>query len=639
MNSPLFEANLRALEIHDPALASRVAQTSLDGFSAEFAQSKRGAATLKVLAEGQQRPVLLHSAYDPVREAQRWNDALEFSEPTNIIVLGMGLGYHLVTFLKQHEYYIRFLFVVERDIRIFRVAMMLVDIRALLSRSGVQFFVGEDPPEIPERIGEKRTDIILHNCKIFTHDQSLSLYPQYYQNVRETILQTLTHDEINLRTSFENQGRGQFNILMNIPALYRGYRLKDCANLFQGYPAVVMAAGPSLDKNIHLVKEIQDRAVLLIVDTAQTTCKKHGIVPDAVVTGDPTPLNFRHFDGIDSMGDSFLVFHPESNRQISQKYINHPYLLPLFDTNSALLNHLFAVEEKWGTSTRAMNVGHLAYHFAELLGCGPLILIGFDFAFPKHGGKTHAADAAVSRGMSKMEADGRIDIEGKADMAPEETGQMRLVPGYHGDRVPTTVPFEQYILALQRSIAESKHPVIDATEGGAKFEGAIQMPFEEAIRLHLKQPGVAERWHSYKQTRLPDDPDALKAKLNEGKTLLHQSRNDCLQMLKHLSAWDRLIALPTLDRNRAESEWQAFEQLWMAMVSNPLFDTFLGSSVHYLYFRRQRQLYLDKATPQEYLRCLQEKYVGILNEMDGVLEQFCTALELSIASFEASLSQ
>ena len=195
--------------------------------------------------------------------------------------------------------------------------------------------------------------------------------------------------------------------------------------------------GPSLDKNIHHLREINDRAGLIIVDTAQMTFTRNGMWADAVVTGDPTPLNFSHFEKIDSMQDAFLVFHPEANRLITQKFVDHHSLLPLYDVDAPLLSFLFNQETECGTMERAMNVGHLAFNFARYLGFAPIILAGFDFAFPKDGGTTHVKDAAVTRSISAIRDDGIVEIGEKEGKASRESGKMLLVPGYYGDRVPT----------------------------------------------------------------------------------------------------------------------------------------------------------------------------------------------------------
>lgn len=626
----IYEKNLAALQQTDAALAGKIANLSLEDFPAEAFQTKSGLPSVRLHVPGANRPHQLHSAYDPQREAQRWVDAIDFSEQRNTIVFGIALGYHVLRMVQQHHDDIRFLFIVEREPRIFKLALLTCDLTPVIQRQGVQWLIGQSPQELPESIGEKRTDIILHNCRFAQVESSVRLDPAYYETAREEIINSISYDEINIRTNFENQGRNQFNIFMNLPAMIRGYRICDLAGQFANYPAVVVAAGPSLDKNVDLLRDVQDRAVVISVDTTQTTLQKRGITPDAVVTGDPTPLNLNHFEKINSLGESFLAFHPECYRQITQKYLQHPYLLPLFDTHSALLEHLFELESHYGYCDRAMNVGHIALNLANHLGCSPLILIGFDFAFSKEGGKTHTAEAVLSRSTSKMEADGTIDIGAKEGKAPEESGKMMLVPGYYGDMVPTTAPFKQYILSIAKTIAAIESPVIDATEGGARFEGAAQMPFQEAIQQYLTQPGVRQRWQAIKQNHRPAQPAIISGRLQEGYDLLSRSRQQFYEMSQQVSRWPDLWRGGQLTWQQAKQEWNVFNEKWIAVVSEPLFDMFLGTAVQYIYFRRQRQTRPAGDSAEDFLRCVYEKYDSILQEMLGLLDHFIQVIDLSL---------
>ncbi len=629
MNTSIFKENLVVLQSKFPHIAETILSVSLDNFPIEIVNTKSGAPSARISTPESGKPILLHSAYDPLREAQRWAEGIQISQPTNVVMFGSGLGYHLLTLLAQCEENIRYFFLVEFDPRVFYVAMNAVDLRRFLSREGTDVILAEEPDNIPLAIGERRTDIILHNCKILEHEPSIRCYPNYYRSARESIVDAITYDEINLRTTFENQGRNQFNILMNLATICNGQALKEWEGRFAGYPAVISAAGPSLDKNVDGLHELKDRALLIAVDTAQKTFRKHGIEPHIIVTADPTPLNFSHFEQIDHLGNAFLAFHPEVNRQIPQKYVHHPYLLPLFDQDSALLNQLFP-PETYGIIDRAMNVGHIAFNLAQYVGCAPLVLVGFDFAFPPEGGTTHAKDASLSRQMTRIQADGTVTISGKEGKASEESGKMMLVPGYYGDQVPTTAPFSQYIKALERMIADCLFEVYDSTEGGAAFEGSVRVPLQEALARVLRQTGVSDVLDRMRERQEKSDVERVVPYLQEGLAVLKKGREYCQKMARELENWHRILSIGSINRTEAEKKWNTFEKLWLEMVSNPLFDAFLGTSVQYLYFRRQRHERIKDQSGEAFLECMYNKYHFIISEMASLLENFIQCVELSI---------
>lgn len=624
------------LEASSPDLASLLNTVSMDGFRAEAVATKTRAPSIRIQASREARPVLLHSAYDPMREAQRWAESIRIESPINAVILGAGLGYHLLSLLKLHHALLRHIIIIEKDPRILRLAFSTLDLRPLIAREGVLFFAGVDPEILPEQLQEIRPDLIIHNCLILPHQPSLHCFADYYGQAHKILLETMTYDEVNMRTNIENQGRNQFNVFMNLPAITRGYALKDCKGLMKGFPAIVSAAGPSLDKNIHLLREINDRAPLIIVDTAQKTFQKRGIAPDAVATGDPTTLNFSHFEEIDSLGEAFLAFHPECQRLITEKYIDHPFFLPLFDAHTKILEYLFDAESEYGTMERAMNIGHIALNLAVHLGCSPIILVGFDFAFPRHGGTTHAADAAVSRSMSAMQSDGTIEIGGKEGKAKEESGKMTLVPGYYGEEVPTTIPFSLYIRALEKTIAENPQTVfIDATEGGAYFEGAQRMPLREALQQSLGQTGVKERFQRFRSQRPKPPYGRVIDRMKQGREVLAGSLVQCDQLLSMIQVWKELLGRQNLELAEAHQRWNEFEEIWIDMCGQDLFDPFLGGSVQQVYFLRQRTARARDNSGNAFLELVGEKYSKLVPQLKTIIIHFIQCVDLAISNLDA----
>lgn len=637
MDSKQFELNIQALTKVDPETARKVLQTPLDGMQVDLVPTKTGLPSLRIHPPGASSPILLHSAYDPMREASRWAEGIVISEPLNVFLLGAGLGYHLLTFLKTHAAKTRFLFIVEQDPRLLRFAFNAIDLRPLITREGTVWIIGETPEDVPEIVGEKRTDIILHNFRLFTHEPSEKCNPPYYDAVQRKLLDAVTYDEVNLRTNMENRGRNQFNILMNLPSLYNGIPLNAFQNAFQGYPGIVSAAGPSLDKNIDALHGIQDRAPLFIVDTAQKTFQKRGIEPDFVVTADPTPLNFSHFEQIDSLGGAVLAFHPEVNRKITEKFIQHPYLLPLFDGENDFIEHLFETKERCGNMDRAMNVGHIAFNLAVYMGCNPIILVGFDYAFPAKGGTTHAKDAAMSRLILDSQADGTTTISGKENKAAQETGKMNFVEGYYGEKVLTTTPFIQYIHALERSLKEYGVRVIDATEGGAAFQHTSRIPLSAAMAQELKQAGVSSMIQYLRQQKMDHDLSLILQRMVEGKQVLVKGQIICRELLQTLDVWRERLRKGSIEDREAKQLWDRFNQRWMDMVSPPLFDAMLGTSAQYIYFRRQKTEPLPDPSGTTYLQCMGKKYDFVLNEMNGLLAQFIQNTDLAVMAFQSRI--
>ena len=91
MTESILTTNLNALQSVSPDLASDLRAVTLDGLQGEIVPTKTAAPSFRYLPVPGKKPELLHSAYDPIREAQRWAESADIQSPINAIVLGAGL--------------------------------------------------------------------------------------------------------------------------------------------------------------------------------------------------------------------------------------------------------------------------------------------------------------------------------------------------------------------------------------------------------------------------------------------------------------------------------------------------------------------------------------------------------------------
>jgi hypothetical protein len=154
------------------------------------------------------------------------------------------------------------------------------------------------------------------------------------------------------------------NVLNNIRHLKHAHNLK-----IKG-PALVLAAGPSLDDDIHLVKKF--RGTILAVDTTAKILKEHGIKPAAHVCLDPRPENSRHFKNFQTgvpiafwMG-AWCQIHPKNHPMIPAFY-EKPLVKSLWQDDAIYIKGM------GGTVTI------FALALAMVNGCDPIIFGGADF--------------------------------------------------------------------------------------------------------------------------------------------------------------------------------------------------------------------------------------------------------------------
>ena len=115
---------------------------------------------------------------------------------------------------------------------------------------------------------------------------------------------------------------------------------------------------------------------------------------------------------------------------------------------------------------------------AEAMGCDPIILTGMDLAV-EPGGKSHA-EGTANVSTVDVSADGkRARLTGNLE---QDAPPLIPVEAYDGGQTFTFTYFHQILLSLEKSIANMPGRVIDATEGGAKKQGAVQMALRDALQ-------------------------------------------------------------------------------------------------------------------------------------------------------------
>jgi len=146
-----------------------------------------------------------------------------------------------------------------------------------------------------------------------------------------------------------------------------------------GMPAVLVGAGPSLDRNLPLLERLKGRAFILGVDTVAEVLTANGIPFDAVISVDPQPVSITHFCGDDFPAP--LVFLPSTHPSVVESGRGRRFLM-LKDSHSFFGPAQHLLEDR-GVSTAGGSVSCIALDLLIKMGADPIGFMGQDFAFPK----------------------------------------------------------------------------------------------------------------------------------------------------------------------------------------------------------------------------------------------------------------
>lgn len=225
------------------------------------------------------------------------------------------------------------------------------------------------------------------------------------------------------------------------------------------YPAIIVSAGPSLEKNIDKLVEYKDKAFIVGVNASLRLLKENNITPDIMVScdariSDITPFENDEINGIplltNMMADYRVVKRNKARRFFG--YENNEYINKMAEK----LNVKIEEAETGGS------VANAAFAFAQAMGFKTIILIGQDLAYTNN--KIHA---------------GKNSDENKIDT---EDSEYIMVKGVCDDEVITDLIMCAYRRWFEDRIKDYPDlTVINATEGGAFIEGATHMRLDEAL--------------------------------------------------------------------------------------------------------------------------------------------------------------
>ena len=231
-------------------------------------------------------------------------------------------------------------------------------------------------------------------------------------------------------------------------------------------PAILVAAGPSLDKNVGDLKAAKNKAFLMVVDTALNTVLENGIVPDMTMSIDSRkPLTLfknKKFREIP------IALAMNSNKEVvKQNGAKHFYEI---DQNSYIKKILDRMGKESVQLPTGGSVANNALSLLYEMGFKTIILVGQDLAYP--GGVEHT-EAAYGKGKNKVDMARKNYIE---------------VEDNYGNKVLTEANMNIYRKWIENYIgAYDDLTVINATEGGAKIAGTKFMKLSDAIEQYCKR--------------------------------------------------------------------------------------------------------------------------------------------------------
>lgn len=455
-------------------LKNKVLLEKMDNFNpsnCELIKAKNGTDTL-VLTKGDKN-VSYHSRYNPAQEASTIL-ANQLKENTNYVLLvGVGLGY-LVQELVEKYPNVRFS-IYEPNLDVLSTFLNVFELKKVRSKNMDVIFSSplelENFNKLYKNLSEATAQIIISPIadKLYKEEieQFINGLKKYLESNKDS---TLT--DLRFQIRWTTNSIVNFNEVLNSPNFFNHINIEKLKNK----PALIVAAGPSLDdeiENIRLVKE-QGKAYIFAVGSAVNTLIKNDIMPDALFSYDPTAKNAEVVKKVKELQLPIpLIFGSSIGYEVLQDYPGKK--IHFFTSQDSINPNL--IQQQSHIIPDAPTIAAIALYIAGGIKMEPIMLVGQNLSVTKE--KTYATG---------------IDYINEKQFSDEKLATYKKFMSTTDEEVYTEDGYISMKKVIEFYIKEVglDGKVFNTTQNGLPIEGAPFVPLENLIETHLQQNNIVD---------------------------------------------------------------------------------------------------------------------------------------------------
>jgi hypothetical protein len=427
-------------------------------------QARTGQPTISIQVKG--KTIYLHSRYDPIREANELIKKWNVPKDKDLIIYGLGCGHHLRA-LKEGMDPQQQLIVLECCQEVLDAALRHGLITDLLEDSRFRLISIVSLQDFAENLSNCLQAVQKGTASFYVHGPSLKAIPEDMEQIRILL------EEYHVQAS--SLAAQQKLLLSNVervrPYLYDGPNVSVFSGCFDGVPAIIAAAGPSLSDVLPILANVKDQAVIFCVGTALQALQQHNVNPDFVVVIEADSRVIRQFEGVKNYPP--LIAFPTASPDLTLSYPG-TVIWAFPDGIEELI--LEAEKLRLTTVSSGGSVTTAALSIAGLMGCNPIIFVGCDFAYVK--GRTHASGTIYD-----------------GERVSSTSTFMRYTEAVGGGSIQTSVSWDIFRKWVERYISEHSSVQFYNASMGARISGTVEKNLHDLIHEGLlsKNYGISER--------------------------------------------------------------------------------------------------------------------------------------------------
>ncbi|WP_052852978.1 motility associated factor glycosyltransferase family protein [Campylobacter jejuni] len=422
---------------------------------------------------------------DPIKELQAmlntYNDKYLLYPVLYFYGFGNGVLFKALLQNKNHQHIVVF----EKDIEIIWIMFHILDFSSEL-QSARLMVLNTNKLEIQDYNELCSSKPFFQFSRIYF----LELMSHYYERFHEDVLELNKKLAENFKNSIVSHGNDPLDALQgieqfvyNLPQMITHPSYKELLSKRKGVSdtAIIVSTGPSLTKQLPLLKKYANKATIFCADSSYPILAKHGIKPDYVLSLERIPLTSEFFNNDFGEFDKDILFvlksyvHPHTTKYLQKNNRN----FMLVSTYASFIQYLKL--DYFGYFNMGKSVANMSYLLTEYLNYKNIILIGQDLAYAKDG-FSHTKDY---KNLDKHEGHFQRD-----------KGKFQCLAYGGNGKVESSEIWTMFRLIFENDINYFQKlfniTTYNCTEGGARIEGTIEKPFlwacENLLDKDLNKP-------------------------------------------------------------------------------------------------------------------------------------------------------
>lgn len=558
----MIKKNLTLLEERFPDIAEKLQNAPICSLS--FSETKRGEPNL--VFPLQEKTIYLHSNYSAEKETKKWLSSIELSDLNVLVIYGIGLGYsfkELETWLNSSSE--RHLVYFEDDLAILEALLKLPESYDLLAHPRVRISFLENE-KVARSLTFDHFTLFFNNLK-----EKITALPHYqahkidqFNSLRDELIKS--HILVQqVQPEYLYYGVSYlinfYSTIFSLDTSHIGEKLQ---NSFPQIPAIICGAGPSLKKNAHILKTLQNKALIFAPGSSISALNKYGIEPHFGGSADAHPAQYGRM--VNHSNYEMPVIYKSRINERAYHVLHGPRIYSYGNTHYPILDIL---EKKLNLHKHPLDNGlSMQHHLTEwacFLGCNPIIYVGLDLAFTDN----------------LMYADG---VHAESDVNKFYSNENPLLndicvlkKDIYGKPVYSYIKWE--FEAEHSSEFPQKYPnttFVNATEGGLGIKGIPNKTLIETANKYCQQShNLKSLVHAKLQQ--PNINSIEKSNVIKEINSIYQGLEETIQINENIKSIIRLT-IAGLQKNpdySYESNLENYSALKQRLLDHPAYQNFV----------------------------------------------------------------